>query len=128
MPQATPKLGLKQPLGNESVSREAYNENLRLIDHNAASQAEADEPFFLKTVVYHTANHRIDLTLGPGRAAFLGVIVSKIGDSALSIESPTPNTGYYIFIAKDGTSSTIHQYRSVRGGPGLAGKYRGFPL
>jgi microcystin-dependent protein len=102
MSQTTPKLGLKQPFGNESVSREAYNENLRLMDQNAASQAEVDEPFFLKTVVYHTANHRIDLTLGPGRAAFLGVMVAKIGDSTLSIDLPAPNTAYYIFITKEG--------------------------
>jgi microcystin-dependent protein len=102
MPQTTSKLGLKQPLGNESVSREAYNENLRLMDQNAASQAEVDEPFFLKTVIYHTASHRIDLTLGPGRASFLGVMVAKIGDSTLFIDSPAPNTAYYIFITKEG--------------------------
>ena len=32
MPEVTPNLGLKKPLGNETVSRAAYNENLDLID------------------------------------------------------------------------------------------------
>lgn len=36
MPEITPNLGLKKPLGNETVSRAAYNENLDLIDQNAA--------------------------------------------------------------------------------------------
>lgn len=36
MPDVTPNLGLKRPLGNETVTREAYNENLVLLDQNAA--------------------------------------------------------------------------------------------
>lgn len=36
MPDITPNLGLKKPLGNETVSRTAYNENLELLDQNAA--------------------------------------------------------------------------------------------
>jgi len=36
MPEVTPNLGLKKPLGNETVSRAAYNENLDLIDQNVA--------------------------------------------------------------------------------------------
>ena len=36
MPDLTPNLGLKKPLGNETVSRAAYNENLDLIDQNVA--------------------------------------------------------------------------------------------
>ncbi|TMV48117.1 hypothetical protein FE783_19385 [Paenibacillus mesophilus] len=42
MPDVTPKLGLKKPLANETVTRAAHNENLDLIDTNAASQAEVD--------------------------------------------------------------------------------------
>ena len=42
MPTITPNLGLKKPLGNEIVSRQAYNENLDLLDQNAAKRAEID--------------------------------------------------------------------------------------
>lgn len=36
MPDLTPNLGLKKPLANETVSRASYNENLNLMDQNAA--------------------------------------------------------------------------------------------
>lgn len=42
MPELTPKLGLKKPLGNETVSRAAYRENLDIIDSNAAAQTDLD--------------------------------------------------------------------------------------
>ncbi|PYI52556.1 hypothetical protein [Paenibacillus flagellatus] len=40
MPDVTAKLGLKKPLGNETFSRAAYNENLDLIEQNAAAQSD----------------------------------------------------------------------------------------
>jgi hypothetical protein len=40
MPDVTPRLGLKKPLGNEVVSRAAYNENIDLIDQNAAKASD----------------------------------------------------------------------------------------
>jgi|GEM_PF-5739594 len=40
MPDVTPRLGMKKPLGNENVTRAAYNENLDIIDANAASKSE----------------------------------------------------------------------------------------
>jgi len=42
LPEQTPKLGIKKPLGNETVSRAAFNENYDIIDQNAASQADLD--------------------------------------------------------------------------------------
>lgn len=39
MPEITPNLGLKKPLGNETVSRAAYNENLDIMDQNAAKSS-----------------------------------------------------------------------------------------
>lgn len=42
MPDITPKLKLKKPYGNEAVNRVAYNENLELVDTNAASQDDFD--------------------------------------------------------------------------------------
>jgi len=38
MPDITPNLGLKKPLGNETVSRAAYNENLDILDNNAVKK------------------------------------------------------------------------------------------
>jgi len=35
MPELTPKLGIKKPLGNETVSRAAFNENWDIIDQKA---------------------------------------------------------------------------------------------
>ncbi len=40
MPNLTPNLGLKKPLGNENVSRQAYNENLDLLDQNVTKKAD----------------------------------------------------------------------------------------
>ncbi len=40
MPDVTPRLGLNKPLGNEVVSRAAYNENVDLIDQNAAKASD----------------------------------------------------------------------------------------
>ena len=38
MPDITPNLGLKKPLGNETVSRATYNENLDILDQNAVKR------------------------------------------------------------------------------------------
>ncbi|WP_273485163.1 hypothetical protein [Desulforamulus ruminis] len=40
MPTTTSILGLKKPLGNETVTRQAYNENLDLIDQNVATKTD----------------------------------------------------------------------------------------
>ncbi len=42
MPITTPNLGLKKPLGNEVFNRQAYNENLDLMDQNAAKKMVLD--------------------------------------------------------------------------------------
>lgn len=40
MPEITTRLGLKKPLGNETVSRNAYNENLDILDKMVGKQDE----------------------------------------------------------------------------------------
>lgn len=40
MPELTPIFGLKKPLSNETVTRAAYNENLDIIDQNAAKTSD----------------------------------------------------------------------------------------
>lgn len=42
MPNLTPKMGIKKPLGNETVNRATFNENWDIIDENAVSQADFD--------------------------------------------------------------------------------------
>lgn len=103
MPDLTPKLKLKQPRGNETVSREAYNENLRLIDENAASQARVDEPFYLKTSAFNDAQNRMELTLGPGKASFLGNLVTFTRDTPVYLDNPLCDTAYFVYIKSDGT-------------------------
>ncbi len=42
MSTITPNLGLKKPMGNEIVNRQAYNENLDLLDQNVAKKTDID--------------------------------------------------------------------------------------
>ena len=42
MPTITPNFGLKKPLGNEVVNRQAYNENLELLDQKVAKKTDLD--------------------------------------------------------------------------------------
>lgn len=103
MPELTPKLGIKKPLGNERVSRASFNENWDIIDQNAASQEQVDQPFFLKSATYDSANNRLVLTFGKGRANFLGTLVAKTIDTTYYINAPTANTSYYIYVKSNGT-------------------------
>ena len=41
MPDITPNLGIKKPLGNENVSRASFNENWDILDENAAPKNKA---------------------------------------------------------------------------------------
>ncbi|WP_128894650.1 hypothetical protein [Longirhabdus pacifica] len=43
MPDITPKLGIKKPLGNEYVSRQSFNDNWDTVDERVASQVELNE-------------------------------------------------------------------------------------
>jgi YD repeat-containing protein len=42
MPILSPRLGIKKPSGNESVSRSGFNENYDIIDANAARKLDLD--------------------------------------------------------------------------------------
>jgi hypothetical protein len=103
MPETTTKLKLQKPLGNEAVSLAKYNENLQLLDDNAAAQTQVNEPFYLKSAVYNETGPSIDLTFGPGRMSFSDCFVTNTKDSTYSITFPAINTNYWIFIQKDGT-------------------------
>jgi len=43
MPDLTPRLGIKKPRGNETVTRASLNENWDIIDQNATPQSEFDD-------------------------------------------------------------------------------------
>ena len=43
MPELTPRLGIKKPLGNENVTRESFNENWEIIDQKVATKQEHDD-------------------------------------------------------------------------------------
>lgn len=102
MASNTPVLNLykKDPAtdGNETFNiKTMLNENWDKID------ADAAKPFYLKSAIYDSTNDKIDLTFGPGRAAFLGTLVAKDQDSTYSISAPAVSTSYYIYIKNDGT-------------------------
>ncbi|OPY64069.1 MAG: hypothetical protein A4E56_00123 [Pelotomaculum sp. PtaU1.Bin065] len=78
MPDLTPNLGLKKPLGNETVSRAAYNENLDILDGNAA---KADD----------LVTHQTSATLDHPNDS---VTDAKIGNRTVSDSTaPTGDTG-----------------------------------
>lgn len=97
MPELTPKLGIKKPLGNETVSRASFNENYDIIDKYAVR-----EPFLLESAVYDSVGNKIEITIGPGRANFLGTLVVK-DTNTYSIAAPAANTNYYLYLKSDGT-------------------------
>lgn len=78
MPETTPKLKLKKPYGNETVSRAAYNENLDILDSNSVSEEDFDS--FQRLVSLH--DHRPSSTMG---APIYGVPTGTVLDFAGTI-------------------------------------------
>lgn len=102
MPTPTAKLGLSEPLGNETFNRAAFNNILDEID-----QAAALAPYIPKSATYDSGNDQVNVTIGKGRADYGGGnIVSTTSDSTVVIASPTVSTTYYVFLNNDGTFST----------------------
>jgi hypothetical protein len=88
LPEQTPKLGIKKPLGNETVSRAAFNENYDIIDQNAAAQADLDA--HLADTAPHSATssptaNRLVLRDSSGRAQFVSAMVEY---SPASVDTP----------------------------------------
>lgn len=75
MPDVTPNLGLKKPLGTEMVSRTAYNENLDLLDANAAP---------LASLTVHVEDTLIDGVHGISTTAILVYYVNVATGSDLN--------------------------------------------
>jgi len=102
MPEETSKLGIKKPLGNETVSRAAFNENWDIIDLMAAR-----EQFTIKSLSYDSANDRIEIVFGPGIAELFNndaqTFVKKDTDTTYYINNPSTDTTYHVYIQADGT-------------------------
>ncbi|GBF35485.1 hypothetical protein DCCM_4614 [Desulfocucumis palustris] len=148
MPDITPRLGLKKPLGNEAVSRAAYNENIDLIDQNAAKASDfavhlAENMFHGKLYSINDLNGVIGITLPLGltvdtyaskgictRAITTNVDVTVLTAIANSIGAfiPVNELGYhkYAFIMRAKTSnaaSTTAVLRAVVSAKNAVGNY-----
>lgn len=91
MPDLTPNLGLKKPLGNETVSRAAYNENLDTLDAKAAKASDlaAHLADYAPHIPYAAASgsaYAYTVTLSPAPAAYTEGM-------ALSLKINVDNTG-----------------------------------
>jgi hypothetical protein len=78
MPDITPKLKLKKPYGNEAVNRTAYNENLELVDTNAASQDDFDS-HKNGAILAHPDNSVTDAKIGERSISDLTAPINSTG-------------------------------------------------
>lgn len=69
------------------------------------SAARLNEPFHVRAASFDSVNNRINVTIGPGRAAFLGVIAERLADTIHHIAAPTVNTTYHIYVHSNNTFS-----------------------
>ena len=91
MPDITANLGLKKPLGNETVSRAAYNENLDILDENATKASDlaahlADNVPHIPYVAAGGAANTYTATLNPAPTAYTEGM-------ALAVKINADNTG-----------------------------------
>lgn len=103
----TPKLQLPLPGGGDIVSRAAYGDALpNAIDQNAASQAQADQPFHLDAATYDSANNRLVLALNQGQAVFPGLTLVSATSATVYIATPATNASYYLYVQSTGSFVT----------------------
>ena len=62
------------------------------------SAARLNEPFHVREAAFDSVNNRIDVTIGPGRAAFMGTIVERLADTIHHIAAPVVNTTYHVYL------------------------------
>ncbi|QMV43751.1 hypothetical protein [Cohnella cholangitidis] len=79
MPDITPNLGLKKPLGNENFTRAAYRENLDLIDANAAKKSDVGDMSAVPTTSKNAAGAITELftNVSDGKALVAAAITDK---------------------------------------------------
>lgn len=69
------------------------------------SAERLNEPFHVAAATYNAGENRIEVIIGPGRAAFLGALVEKLTNSTYYITSPATQTTYYVYLTSAGTFS-----------------------
>lgn len=69
------------------------------------SAARLNEPFHVRAAAFDSVNNRINVTIGPGRAAFLGTVVERLADSLHHIAAPVVNTTYHVYLHSNNTFS-----------------------
>ena len=97
-----PKSGVQVPAGNEIVSRAFFTSNWNAQDANLASQLQADQPLYLKSVTYDSTNGRYALVFGYGLIRFPGVMYTFADNTTYYVNSPITNTTYHIYVGSDG--------------------------
>src|SRR5499427_8499767 len=97
-----PKSGVQIPAGNEIVSRAFFTSNWNAQDANLASQLQADQPLYLKSVTYDSVNGRFAFVFGYGIIRFPGVMYTFADGTSYYINSPLANTTYHIYVGSDG--------------------------
>jgi len=102
MPDVTTSLGLKKPLGNETVSRAAYNENLDILD--AAVVKKSD---FASHKSRHSTGGADALTPADIGAASAGDLASHLADYAY--QTPTI-VGTQIQITRQSDTKRLYIY------------------
>ncbi|SHK93139.1 hypothetical protein [Desulforamulus aeronauticus] len=105
MPNVTPNLGLIKPLGNEIVSRQAYVENLDIVDQHAAKRTDLSEHLAqvihpklngtanfngaIGTVIPHTkgdTNYFVGVTPVANPAGYLGEVWVEQAANSFSVK------------------------------------------
>lgn len=90
MPEYTSKLRIPKPLGNETVSRAAFNEIFDTIDQNAASQEEFDShlinPMHIPYAVATGSANSYAVTITPAPPSY-------VEGMAIAVKIPVDNTG-----------------------------------
>jgi hypothetical protein len=98
MPDITPNLGIKKPLGNENVSRASFNENFDIIDANAAPRNLAQ---------------LVKLTQDSGYVKnVVGVDLNTITDTFACVDSTTSNVpvngfGFYVITLAESANGKV---------------------
>jgi hypothetical protein len=111
MPDLTPQIGIKKPLGNENVSRASFNENWDIIDANAAPRNVAqmykltkDDGYVIDTISGTDLNSLLatgfyygnNLGNAPGGAVYHRVSVFAASSTSLMQEATTNGGERYI--------------------------------
>lgn len=75
MPELTPRLGIKKPLGHETVTRKSFNENWDIVDENVATKEQFNQ--FKNTTETEISN--LKLFVDNGKSGLRSAIIGKQG-------------------------------------------------